>query len=41
MGGLGRPDGALRPSSRRADAMNLENMYQGCFDGVCSYDPWK
>jgi len=20
---------------------NLENMYQGCFDSVCSFDPWK
>jgi hypothetical protein len=20
---------------------NLENMYQGCVDGVCSFDPWK
>jgi hypothetical protein len=20
---------------------SLENMYQGCIDGVCSFDPWK
>lgn len=20
---------------------NLENMYQGCIDGVCNFDPWK
>jgi hypothetical protein len=20
---------------------NLENMYQGCIEGVCSHDPWK
>jgi hypothetical protein len=20
---------------------NLENMYQGCIDGVCSFDPWE
>jgi hypothetical protein len=20
---------------------NLENMYQGCIDGVCDFDPWK
>jgi hypothetical protein len=20
---------------------NLENMYQGCVDGVCNFDPWK
>jgi hypothetical protein len=20
---------------------NLENMYQGCIDGVCSFDPWN
>jgi hypothetical protein len=20
---------------------DLENMYQGCIDGVCSFDPWK
>jgi hypothetical protein len=20
---------------------NLESMYQGCFDGVCNFDPWR
>jgi hypothetical protein len=20
---------------------NLEDMYQGCIDGVCNFDPWK
>jgi hypothetical protein len=20
---------------------DLENMYQGCIEGVCSFDPWK